>query len=36
MASELLGGAFIYPRRAQKLGFHFRFEKAEDALADLL
>ena len=36
MASELLEGAFVYPRRAQALGFLFRFEKAEDALADLL
>jgi uncharacterized protein (TIGR01777 family) len=36
MASELLEGAYIYPRKAQKLGFTFRFEKAEDALEDLL
>ncbi|BDU73096.1 TIGR01777 family oxidoreductase [Mesoterricola silvestris] len=32
----LLEGAFVYPRRAQELGFAFRFERVEDALADLL
>ena len=36
MACELLEGAFIYPRRAERLGFRFRFERAEDALEDLL
>ncbi len=36
MAGELLEGAYIYPRRAEKLGFAFRFGKAEDALYDLL
>ncbi len=36
MASEVLEGAFVYPARALKLGYRFRFEKAEDALADLL
>jgi len=36
MASEVLEGAFVYPRRAVKLGYSFKFEKAEDALADLL
>ncbi len=36
MASEVLEGAFVYPARALKLGYRFKFEKAEDALADLL
>lgn len=36
MASEVLEGAFVYPERALKLGYPFKFEKAEDALADLL
>lgn len=36
MASEVLDGAFVYPARALKLGYRFKFEKAEDALADLL
>ncbi len=36
MASEVLEGAFVYPRQALKWGFPFKFEKAEDALADLL
>lgn len=36
MASEVLEGAFVYPARALKLGYAFKFEKAEDALADLL
>ncbi|HJU83884.1 MAG TPA: TIGR01777 family oxidoreductase, partial [Holophagaceae bacterium] len=31
MACELLEGAFIYPRQAEKLGFRFRFERIEDA-----
>lgn len=32
----LLEGAFVYPRKAQELGFSFRFERVEDALADLI
>ena len=36
MASEVLEGAFVYPMRAMELGYTFNFEKAEDALADLL
>ncbi len=36
MASEVLEGAFVYPARALELGYAFRFEKAEAALADLL
>ncbi|MDE3246863.1 MAG: TIGR01777 family oxidoreductase [Acidobacteriota bacterium] len=36
MASEVLEGAFVYPARALELGYTFKFEKAEDALADLL
>ena len=36
MASEVLEGAFVYPAQALKLGYTFKFEKAEDALADLL
>ena len=36
MASEVLEGAFVYPAQALKLGYAFKFEKAEDALADLL
>jgi uncharacterized protein (TIGR01777 family) len=36
MASEVLEGAFVYPTQALKLGYTFKFEKAEDALADLL
>jgi len=32
----LLEGAFVYPRKAQELGFAFRFERVEDALDDLL
>ena len=36
MASEVLEGAFVYPTKAMKLGYTFKFEKAEDALADLL
>ncbi len=37
MAEEmLLQGAFVYPARAQALGYGFRFERVEDALADLL
>lgn len=36
MASEILEGAFVYPQRALKLGYRFLFERAEDALADLL
>ena len=31
----LLDGAFVYPSKATELGFTFRFERAEDALADL-
>ncbi len=36
MSSEILEGAFVYPKRALELGYAFKFEKAEDALADLL
>lgn len=36
MASEVLEGAFVYPARALELGYKFKFEKAEDALAELL
>ena len=36
MASEVLEGAFVYPRQALKWGYRFKFDKAEDALADLL
>jgi len=32
----LLEGAFVYPGKALELGFTFRFEKVEEALADLL
>lgn len=32
----LLEGAFVYPRKALDLGFAFRFERLEEALADLL
>lgn len=32
----LLQGAFVYPKKAQMLGFQFAFEKPEAALADLL
>ncbi|WP_306600520.1 TIGR01777 family oxidoreductase [Geothrix sp. 21YS21S-2] len=32
----LLEGSFVYPRKALELGFTFRFEKVEEALADLL
>ena len=32
----LLEGAFVYPRAAQALGFAFRYERIEAALADLL
>ena len=32
----LLQGAFVYPAKAQSLGFTFRFERVEEALADLL
>lgn len=37
MAEEmLLSGAFVYPRRAQSLGFRFRFPTLETALTDLI
>jgi len=37
MAQEmLLEGAFVYPRKAERLGFQFRFPGAAQALADLL
>jgi len=32
----LLQGAFVYPAKALRLGFTFNFERAEEALADLL
>jgi len=32
----LLEGAYVYPKRAERLGFGFRFARVEDALADLL
>jgi uncharacterized protein (TIGR01777 family) len=32
----LLQGAFVYPKKAQNLGFQFAFEKPEAALIDLL
>ena len=32
----LLEGAFVYPRRAERQGFAFRFPEAEGALRDLL
>jgi NAD dependent epimerase/dehydratase family enzyme len=32
----LLEGAYVYPQKAQTLGFVFKFEKADAALADLL
>lgn len=32
----LLAGAFVYPAKALELGFHFRYERVEDAFADLL
>ncbi len=32
----LLSGAFVYPRRAEELGFHFKFPEAGAALRDLL
>jgi uncharacterized protein (TIGR01777 family) len=32
----LLQGAFVYPRKAERLGFVFRFEDADSALLDLL
>ena len=34
--SMLLEGAYVYPQKAQTLGFVFKFEKADAALADLL
>ena len=36
MSAELLEGAFVLPRRAESLGFTFRFRSAEAALEDLL
>jgi len=37
MAEEmLLSGSFVQPQRAWELGFRFRFERLELALADLL
>jgi uncharacterized protein len=37
MAQEmLLDGAFVYPRKAEKLGFNFKFRDAETAIADLV
>jgi uncharacterized protein (TIGR01777 family) len=35
-AALLLEGAFVHPREAERLGFAFRFQRVEDALADLL
>lgn len=32
----LLGGAYVLPRKAQELGFEFKFPAAQGALADLL
>ena len=32
----LLEGAYVIPRQAERLGFAFRFERVEDALADLI
>jgi len=32
----LLNGSFVQPRRAGELGFRFRLERLEQALADLL
>ena len=32
----LLEGSFVYPRKALELGFTFKFERVEEALADLL
>lgn len=32
----LLAGSFVYPRKAEELGFQFRFGRVEAALADLL
>lgn len=36
MSVELLEGAYILPRRAEELGFVFRFPTADSALGDLL
>ena len=36
MSVELLEGAFVLPKRAESLGFSFRFPDAATALADLL
>ena len=36
MSVELLEGAYILPRRAEELGFAFRFPTAEAAVGDLL
>jgi uncharacterized protein (TIGR01777 family) len=32
----LLEGAFVYPRKAERAGFEFRFRRVEEALANLL
>ncbi len=36
MSSLVLDGQFVLPERLQKLGFQFRFPRAEEALRDLL
>jgi uncharacterized protein len=36
MSTLVLDGMYLLPKRLQELGFHFRFETAEDALHDLL
>ena len=36
MSTLVLDGQFVLPKRLLELGFRFRFERAEEALSDLL